>query len=102
MDAQQVCVFNLWKKAYSLCFGQAGTGKSYTLKQIITESHNKKYQLTCYTGIACLQYKFDGWKYNTDIKKGLFKHENMVNKVYYNISLPYMQLHTISLCVSQK
>ena len=39
-------------------FGQAGTGKTFTIKTIVEKLKNeeKNVSLTCYTGIACLNY----------------------------------------------
>ena len=52
MDA--LCVFHLWKKVILFVYLAKLVQASHTdWNQIITESHNKKYQLTCYS----LQYK---------------------------------------------
>ena len=39
--------------------GQAGTGKTFTIKQCVNKlrQSGKNLALTCYTGIACLQYE---------------------------------------------
>lgn len=60
MDRDQTTVLNAVVSGHNLVLtGQAGTGKTYTIKQCVNELKNagRIVTLTCYTGIACLQYK---------------------------------------------
>jgi ATP-dependent DNA helicase PIF1 len=59
MDANQELCYEYIQKGHNLCIlGQAGTGKTFTIKNVLNKlSTVKKISLTCYTGIAGLQYK---------------------------------------------
>ena len=60
MDADQTAALNAIMSGHNLVLtGQAGTGKTFTIKQCGNELRKMKTSvaLTCYTGIACLQYE---------------------------------------------
>ena len=60
MDSDQKTCLNIVSSGHNLLLlGQAGTGKTYTIKECVRHlrDNGKNVALTCYTGIACLQYK---------------------------------------------
>ena len=60
MDAEQTAVLNaITRGKYLILTGQGGTGKIFTVKQCVAQlrQSGKNVALTCYTGIACLQYE---------------------------------------------
>ena len=60
MDTDQRTAWNAIMTGHNLVLtGQAGTGKTFTIKHCVNElrKNGKNVALTCYTGIACLQYE---------------------------------------------
>lgn len=56
---QKTCLDTVIAGHNLLLVGQAGTGKTYTIQKCVNQlrSMGKNVALTCYTGIACLQYQ---------------------------------------------
>ena len=88
---QQYCVEKVVEGHNLLLLGQGGTGKTHTIKQCVTKLNinGKKVALTCYTGIACLQYqglnpctlhKFAG------LADGRFSNQHLLHLVYNFLS----------------
>ena len=60
MDAEQTAALNAITRGHNLILtGQGRTGKIFTVKQCVAQlrQSGKNVALTCYTGIACLQYE---------------------------------------------
>ena len=60
MDSQQKYALDAVLNGHNIVLlGQAGTGKTYTIKECVKNLRRagKFVSLTCYTGIACLQYE---------------------------------------------
>lgn len=58
MDSDQEKCVNIAENDHNILItGQAGTGKTFTVKNIVQRlrQQGKIVALTCYTGIACLQ-----------------------------------------------
>ncbi len=59
MDCKQKLCHSILKDGHNLfILGQAGSGKTFTVRTIVNAlKTSNNISLTCYTGIACLQYK---------------------------------------------
>lgn len=58
MDHQQEYAYRLIKNGHNLVItGQGGTGKTHLIRMTKKSIIHKRIQVTCYTGMACQQYK---------------------------------------------